>query len=82
MVSNVELFEKDLRIMDVYCRQLLQNTSFRKLIAFHDSDNEDFMDMGNALATTLSTDVYPEALLPIEEVYCYLRRNPDWITDS
>ena len=28
--------------------------------------------MGNALATTLSTDVYPEALLPIEEVYCYL----------
>lgn len=72
MVSNVELFEKDLRIMDVYCRQLLQNTSFRKLIAFHDSDNEDFMDMGNALATTLSTDVYPEALLPIEEVYCYL----------
>ena len=30
------------------------------------------MDMGNALATTLSTDVYPEALLPIEEVYCYL----------
>ena len=72
MVSNVELFEKDLRIMDVYCRQLLQNTFFRKLIAFHDSDNEDFMDMGNALATTLSTDVYPEALLPIEEVYCYL----------
>lgn len=61
MVSNVELFEKDLRIMDVYCRQLLQNTFFRKLIAFHDSDNEDFMDMGNALATTLSTDVYPEA---------------------
>lgn len=72
MVSNVELFEKDLKIMDIYCRQLLQNNTFRKLIAFHDSDNEDFMDMGNALATTLSTDVYPEALLPIEEVYCYL----------
>ena len=40
MVSNVELFEKDLKIMDIYCRQLLQNNTFRKLIAFHDSDNE------------------------------------------
>ena len=78
MVSNVELFEKDLKIMDIYCRQLLQNNTFRKLIAFHDSDDKGFMDMGIALATTLSTDVYPEALLPIEEVYCYLP-NTDYI---
>lgn len=78
MVSNVELFEKDLKIMDIYCRQLLQNNTFRKLIAFHDPDDKSFMDMGIALATTLSTDVYPEALLPIEEVYCYLP-NTDYI---
>lgn len=78
MVSNVELFEKDLKIMDIYCRQLLQNNTFRKLIAFHDPDDTGFMDMGIALATTLSTDVYPEALLPIEEVYCYLP-NTDYI---
>lgn len=78
MVSNVELFEKDLKIMDIYCRQLLQNNTFRKLIAFHDPDDKGFMDMGIALATTLSTDVYPEALLPIEEVYCYLP-NTDYI---
>lgn len=78
MVSNVELFEKDLKIMDIYCRQLLQNNAFRKLIAFHDPTDEAFLDMGNALATTLSTDVYPEALLPIEEVYCYLP-NTDYI---
>ena len=78
MVSNVELFEKDLKIMDIYCRQLLQNNTFRKLLAFHDPDDKGFMDMGIALATTLSTDVYPEALLPIEEVYCYLP-NTDYI---
>ena len=78
MVSNVELFEKDLKIMDIYCRQLLQNNTFRKLIDFHDPDDKGFMDMGIALATTLSTDVYPEALLPIEEVYCYLP-NTDYI---
>lgn len=72
LVSNVELFEKDLNIMNVYCRQLLQNNNFRKLLSYHDSQSADFLDMGNALATILSTDVYPEALLPIEEVYCYL----------
>ena len=72
LISNVELFEKDLKIMNVYCRQLLQNNSFRKLLSYHDPQSADFLDMGNALATTLSTDVYPEALLPIEEVYCYL----------
>ena len=72
LVSNVELFEKDLNIMNVYCRQLLQNNNFRKLLSFHDPQSADFLDMGNALATILSTDVYPEALLPIEEVYCYL----------
>lgn len=64
--------------MNIYCRQLLQNNTFRKLIAFHDPDDKGFMDMGIALATTLSTDVYPEALLPIEEVYCYLP-NTDYI---
>lgn len=78
MISDVELFEKDLKIMDTYCRQLLQNNTFRKLIDFHDPDDKGFMDMGIALATTLSTDVYPEALLPIEEVYCYLP-NTDYI---
>lgn len=72
LISNVELFEKDLKIMNVYCRQLLQNNNFRKLLSYHDPQSADFLDMGNALATTLSTDVYPEALLPIEEVYCYL----------
>ena len=45
MVSNVELFEKDLKIMDIYCRQLLQNNTFRKLLAFHDPDDKGFMDM-------------------------------------
>ncbi len=78
MVSNVELFEKDLNIMNVYCRQLLQNNSFRKLIAYQDSHDTSFLDMGISLATLLSTDVYPEALLPIEEVYCYMP-NTDYI---
>lgn len=70
-ISNAELFEKDLNIMNVYCRQLLQNDDFRKLMAYDDTEGA-FFDLGYKLATTLSTDVYPESLLPIEEVYCYL----------
>lgn len=70
-MSNAELFEKDLDIMDAYCRQLLQNNAFRKLSKITE-DNPMFFDMGNSVATTMATDVYPEALLPMLDVYCYL----------
>lgn len=71
MVSNVELFEKDLDIMNVYCRQLLQNNQFRQLMN-RETAHAPFSDIGNELKTSLATDVYPESLLPIHEVYCYL----------
>ena len=71
LISNIELFEKDFEIMEVYCRQLLQNNTFRKLYGLS-SDDSDLIIKGTEMATVLSTDVYPESLLPIEEVYCYL----------
>ena len=71
IMSNAELFEKDLEIMNVYCRQLLQNNDFRNLTAIDDINSE-FLDLGYSLSTTLSTDVYPESLLPIKEVFCFL----------
>ncbi len=74
LVSNIELFEKDFEIMEVYCRQLLQNNTFRKLYAL-DADDKDLITKGYEMATVLSTDVYPESLLPIEEVYCYLPKS-------
>lgn len=70
LLSNVELFEKDLDIMNIYCRQLMQNDNFRK-IAEKTTTHVPFMAMGNELQTSLATDVYPESLLPIEDVYCY-----------
>ncbi len=70
-MSNAKLFEKDLDIMDAYCRQLLQNNAFRKLAKITE-DNPMFFDLGNSVATTMATDVYPEALLPMSDVYCYL----------
>lgn len=70
LLSNAELFEKDLNIMNIYCRQLMQTDDFRK-IAEKKTTHVPFVAMGNELKTKLATDVYPESLLPIEEVFCY-----------
>jgi AraC-like DNA-binding protein len=34
--------------------------------------DEGFSDIGSQLAMTMATDVYPESLLPISDIYCYL----------
>ncbi len=74
LMSNVELFEKDLDIMEAYCRQLLQDDRVRKL-AKTDSIDNNLFELGNAIATTMATDVYPEALLPMSEVFCYFPKS-------
>lgn len=71
LISNVELFEKDLDIMDVYCRQLIQNDSFRRVANTPVADNT-FRTLATEISTSLAIDVYPETLLPISEVYVYL----------
>lgn len=77
LMSNAELFEKDLDIMDAYCRQLLQNNKFRSLARIA-GESPQLFDLGNAMSSTMATDVYPEALLPVSEVFCYLP-NSDYI---
>jgi AraC-like DNA-binding protein len=71
LISNTELFEKDIDIMNVYCRQYLQNETFRRLAPLDDS-SEKFTEIGTQLSSVMATDVYPEALLPISDIYCYL----------
>lgn len=70
LISNAELFENDLHIMEVYCRQLLQNDSFRKIMNTPNK-TDSFTDLGNQVSLTLATDVYAESLLPVQETYCY-----------
>lgn len=70
-VSNVELFEKDLDIMDIYCRQLLQDTQFRQIMNNSNVDHN-FLSYGTKASTSMAVSLYPEALLPVNEVYCYL----------
>lgn len=81
LMSNVELFENDLTIMEVFCRQLLQNDDFRKIMNKSEI-NEDFIVRGNRVQTTLATDIYAETLLPITEAYCYLSNSEHMITFS
>lgn len=71
LVSNVELFENDLNIMEVYCRQLLQNNDLRKAMKYQ-TPSQAFLDAGNQMRLTLATDVYAESLLPISEAFIYL----------
>ncbi|MBQ6787382.1 MAG: helix-turn-helix transcriptional regulator [Lachnospiraceae bacterium] len=70
LVNNVELFETDLHIMEVYCRQLLQNNSYRKIMNKKETDNA-FFELGTELQSTMATDIYLESLLPIKDSFSY-----------
>ena len=74
LMSNVELFETDLEIMEAYCRQLLQDNRVRKLARADGIDSQLF-DLGIAVSTTMVTDVYPQALLPMTEFFCYFPKS-------
>ncbi len=74
LMSNVELFETDLEIMEAYCRQLLQDNRVRKLARADGIDSQLF-DLGIAVSTTMATDVYPQALLPMTEFFCYFPKS-------
>ena len=69
-VSNVELFENDIDIMEVYARQILQNKSFRKIMN-QSQVTDSYISAGNESVNTMATDVYATALLPITDVFCY-----------
>lgn len=80
LMSNAELFETDLEIMEAYCRQLLQDSRVRKLARADEIDSKLF-DLGNAVATTMATDVFPQALLPMTEFFCYFPKS-DFVLGS
>lgn len=73
LISNAELFESDLNIMEVYCRQLLQNDTFRKVMNYQNTYYP-FTEMGNELQNSLATNVYAEALLPLKSPLSIFRR--------
>ncbi len=84
-VSNVELFENDMDIMEVYARQILQNKNFRKIMN-ESTVNDAYIAAGNESVNTMATDIYATALLPITDVFCYFKNtnfilNPTYFID-
>ena len=71
MIKDIEFFEEDFQIMEMYCRQILQNTNFRAIMNMNKT-SETFFERGRSVKNTLSTDILAETLLPIREVFCYL----------
>lgn len=70
IIGDAELFEQDLDVMEVYCRQLLQDSNFRHIMNA-DTVDDSYIDYGIALKDTLATNLYAEALLPIKESFVY-----------
>lgn len=71
IIKDIEFFEEDFQIMEMYCRQILQNTNFRAIMNMSNT-SETFFERGRSVKNTLSTDILAETLLPIKEVFCYL----------
>ena len=68
---DVEYFEQDVYIMEMFCRQLLQNSNFRSIMNLKETDRF-FFEQGAEVRFSLAIDIYPESLLPIKEVFAYL----------
>lgn len=80
-INNAELFETDLHIMEVYCRQLLQEKNFRKIMNMEEADTT-FIETAYRLRDTLATDIYLENLLPIKDNFCYFHLTDYIMTPS
>lgn len=71
-VSQIEMFENNLQIMDTTCRQLLQDNNFRRIMNVS-SFNDEQLETGHALSNELAVSLYADALLPLKEMYFYLK---------
>lgn len=80
--SSIQLFEKDINIMDVFCRQLLQDRSFNRLALSASEASNNFRIRGFGVKETLSANIYPDYLLPINEYYIYLTNSKYIISPS
>ncbi len=68
---DVQYFEQNMQVMELFCSQLLQHSSFRSIMNL-DETSTFFFDQGADVRFSLAIDVYPESLLPIKEVFAYM----------
>lgn len=71
--SATSLFDSDLSAIDSYCRQLAQDSSFRRLAQMNDTSDGNFYLSGLKLKQSLSSNLYSYSGLPISSYFIYLR---------
>lgn len=79
-ISRIELFENYFKIMDLSCRQILQDSDFRRIMN-NDEINEESKLLGKAVRENIAVNLYADSLLPLKEQFFYLR-NSDYILSS
>lgn len=71
--SAVSFLNSDLSIMDSYCRQLSQDSDFRRLTQMTDTSSSDFFLSGLYLKQSLPAHLYSYTNLPLNSYFIYLR---------
>lgn len=71
-ISKIEMFENHFKIMDTACRQLLQDNDFRRIMNV-ESFSDDQLETGHAISNDLAVSLYADTLLPLKEMYFYLK---------
>lgn len=80
LINSINAVDKDFDIMEVFCRQLLQDNTFRRLAAREEADLY-FLSDGFSVKKELAANMYPEILLPINEYYIHLE-NTNYLLSS
>lgn len=75
LYSSNLLMEKDLSVMEVFSRQLLQDNTFMRLLNASGPQTPDFYLNGFSVRQDLATNIYPEVFLPIEEYYVHFENS-------
>ncbi len=80
--NSITLMDKDFKIMDVFSRQLLQNSDFWTLSSSKNSTKLAFRTSGLALRDYLADNIYPDTLLPLKDFYIYFENTEQIISPN
>lgn len=69
--NSIQVVDKDLQIMEIFARQLLQNPDFWTMAASDNIIDSDFRSSSRSLKNYLSTNILPDTLLPLQDYYIY-----------
>ena len=74
--KSVSIIDTDIKLMNAYCRDLAQSSSFYRLSQFKDSEATNFYYTAMKAKNSLSTNIYTAGTLPIKHFFAYF-----WNTD-